>query len=329
LEFKDGRTFERYSMPQRLEGKSVGRVWSFRDITERKRAEETLRETNARLDAALRQLQDYSANLERMVHDRTGELQREKERALEASRLKGEFLSVMSHELRTPLNSILGLTQVVLMKVGPDLPEQHRENLRAILSGGKRLLELVNQILDLSKIEAGRMDVALSAATTDALVAEAAEAVRPLALNKGLDLQVRNEARGARVHSDRAKIVQILVNLLGNAVKFTDRGFVELKARAESDGFAFSVKDTGIGLSPQEQKIIFERFRQVDASATRRYGGSGLGLTISLHLSQILGGRLSLESERGKGSTFTLWIPRILRRPLRANPADSPLGTSS
>ncbi|MCX7012287.1 MAG: ATP-binding protein [Candidatus Sumerlaeota bacterium] len=312
IKLTDGRIFERYSQPHHVGGKSVGRVYSFRDITERVRHEDTLRETNARLDTANRRLQEYSANLEQMVRERTAELELQKEKALESSRLKGEFLSLVSHELRTPLNSILGLTKIVLMRLGKDLPVQQKRNLRSIISSGERLLTLINQILDLSRIEARRMAVSLSTFSADALLSEAIEAIRPLARGKALDLRAHNKASGARVRGDHTKILQILINLLGNAVKFTEAGAIDLTARAENGGFAFSVADTGIGLTPEEQAIIFDSFRQVDASATRRYSGSGLGLTISRHLAELLGGTIAVESEKGKGATFTLWIPNAL-----------------
>jgi PAS domain S-box-containing protein len=279
---------------------------------ERERSEETLRRANESLDEANRQLRQYSANLEAMVKERTAELDQQKERALEASRAKSEFLSSMSHELRTPLNSILGLTQVVLMKVGGELPGQQRENLHNIISSGRRLLDLINEILDLSKIEAGKHDLALSVFPVGLLINDAARSMRHLIERKGLELRVVDSSPGASVRSDHGKLLQILVNLLGNALKFTDEGFIELSARQEMGGFILAVRDSGIGLTPEEQEIIFERFRQADASSTRRYGGTGLGLTISRHLSQLLGGRLGVVSQEGKGSTFTLWIPRSI-----------------
>lgn len=282
----------------------------FANALARRQAEEARREINARLDEANRQLQGYSANLEAMVRKRTTELEQERQKALEASRLKSEFLSMMTHELRTPLNSILGLAQVVLRKSSDSLPERQQENLRSILVSGKRLLGLINQLLDLSKIEAGRMEVEPEILPVRQLLAEAANSIRPLAQAKGLALRVRNRQPGEQIRTDRNKVIQILVNLLGNAVKFTDRGSIDLVAEQKMGGYSFSVIDTGIGIGGEDRDIIFAQFRQADASATRRHGGAGLGLAISRHLASLLGGTLTVESELGKGSAFSLWLPK-------------------
>ncbi|GEM_PF-2612093 len=296
---------------------------------ERKRADEALRASMSNLDSANRLLQQYSANLKTMVEERTRELEMEREKALQASHAKSDFLSTMSHELRTPLNSILGLAQVIMMKMGPILPLQQKENLAAIITSGRRLLELINQLLDLSKIEAGRVDVKAAHFTIDLPLVEAFEAVRPLAERKGLEYRLRNQARGVHVRSDNDKLVQILINLLGNAVKFTEEGEIELTVRENGDGILFSVSDTGIGISPEEQAVIFQPFHQVDSSSTRRHGGSGLGLSISGRLAELLGGKLNVNSAKGQGSVFELWIPKNLNAPevpaLKASPKPSSL----
>lgn len=308
-----------------LESRSTGVAWQqeqvaqlrvisemFAGAIQRKQADETLHQTMSDLDSANRLLQQYSANLKTMVEERTAELEREREKALQASRAKSEFLSTMSHELRTPLNSILGLAQVVLMKVGPDLPDQQKENLKAIVTSGRRLLDLINQLLDLSRIEAGRIDVRVTHFPVDLPVLEAFESVRPLAERKGLAYRIHNEAKGLHMRSDNDKLVQILINLLGNAVKFTDSGEIELIVKEEGPGISFTVRDTGIGIDPSHEKAVFEPFQQADSSSTRRHGGSGLGLSISRRLSLLLGGELTFESQPGAGSTFKLWVPRNL-----------------
>jgi len=200
----------------------------------------------------------------------------------------------------------------VLMKVGASLPDQQKENLKAIVTSGKRLLDLINQLLDLSRIEEGRSNVRVTHFPVDLPVVEAFESVRPLAERKGLRYTLHNEVTGVHMRGDNDKLVQILINLLGNAVKFTEIGEISLSVCEESGGIVFSVTDSGMGISVDQQELIFEPFQQADSSSTRRHGGSGLGLSISRRLAQLMGGSLTLQSMPGKGSTFSLWVPRTI-----------------
>lgn len=329
--FKSRSAVSFVAMPLQSEGATIGMlgfesrnsdvVWTEAQVAQlrvvsemfasaivRKGTDEALRETMAELDAANRMLQQHSATLKTRVEERTIELAREREKALEASRAKSEFLSTMSHELRTPLNSILGLAQVIMMKIGSTIPEQQKENLAAIVTSGRRLLDLINQLLDLSRIEEGRTDIRITEFAIDDPVKEAFESVRPLAERKGLEYEMINYASGLPMQSDRDKLIQILINLLGNAVKFTDQGKIELSVQPDEGQFTFIVHDTGIGIPQDQRDLVFEQFRQGDSSSTRRHGGSGLGLAISKKLSQMLGGDLTLEDAE-IGSTFCLRLP--------------------
>ena len=277
LECKDGRTFERYSQPQTLEGKSVGRVWNFRDITERTRGE-------AELIAA-------------------------KEKAEESDRLKSAFLANMSHEIRTPLNSIIGFSELMS---DPDFDrEQEHQFAQIIHSSGNNLLSIISDIMDISKIEAGQMEVKKRSFSVNQLMADIQKEYSFRAIEKGIELILDplNPLEMVSIESDQTKIRQILVNLVGNSIKFTEEGYIELGLRITQEALVFHVKDTGIGISTQFQTQIFERFRQIESPYTRKYGGTGLGLAISKSLAELMGGTLWLESEKGKGSTFYFTLP--------------------
>jgi len=230
-------------------------------------------------------------------------------RAEEASRLKTEFLASMSHELRTPLNGIIGYAEF-LHDGAPAGPE--REFASVIMRSGQHLLELVNSILDLSKVEAGRLELVPSEVPVRALIEEAAAAHRPGALARGLAMVVEvDPAVPQTVRCDRMRVLQVLNNLLHNAVKFTDRGQVMLRVAPVADGLAFDVIDTGCGIAPEFQAVLFEKFRQADDFVTRRHGGTGLGLALSRELAGLMGGSLSVRSAVGEGSTFTFMMPNV------------------
>lgn len=255
-------------------------------------------------------LQSQSGELERQAHElkrNADELERKRQQVEEADRLKSEFLSNMSHELRTPLNSIMALSQLMLSR-SDGYPEEEAESLRIIERNGRHLLTLINEILDLSKIEAGRMDLRIATVSPASVVREVVEASRPLAEEKGLDL--RTEVGDvAPVQTDPHRLRQVLLNLLSNAVKFTDAGHVTVKVTAGANRVSFFVRDTGIGIAREDLPWVFDEFRQVDGSTTRKYGGTGLGLAISRKLARLLGGELTVESEPKRGSTFRLDLP--------------------
>ncbi len=226
-----------------------------------------------------------------------------------ANNAKSAFLANMSHELRTPLNAIIGFTRIVRRKGEDLLPEKQIENLDKVLISAENLLGLINSVLDIAKIEAGRMDVLAANFRISALIDLCANTAQPL-LQPGVSLEKNLDDRLEIIHSDQDKIRQIVLNLLSNAAKFTQQGKITLTTRrAGEHSFCVSVADTGIGISPEALPRIFKEFEQADTTTTRRYGGTGLGLTISRNLARLLGGDLTAESVSGEGSTFTLTIP--------------------
>ena len=278
----------------------------------------------------------FSKELETKVAERTLELKNkslelsEANRALkEMDQLKTEFLANVSHELRTPLNSILGFTLNLLDGVDGSINEEQRNSLQKVEKASNRLLQLINDVLDLSKLRAGRMELHTEKISLRGIIEEALQTIEPLARSKEISLEVE-EAEVPPLLVDRDKIIQVLLNLLGNAVKFTDShgritlslGKVSLpeKPGVMKDYVAVRVRDTGIGIKEEDLQNIFQEFVQIDSSATRRHGGTGLGLPISRHLVEMHGGRIWVESEYGKGSSFTfiLPIPEIEAKPVAA-----------
>jgi two-component system, chemotaxis family, sensor kinase CheA len=236
------------------------------------------------------------------------ELEKQRQRAFDLTDAKSKFLANMSHELRTPMNSILGLTELMLEKV--DLEPRNKERLEVVLNSGKRLMTLINDILDLSKIEAGKVDVQYEDVILEEIISEVSTAISMLANEKNISYEVERKIDPHTVIStDRGKVVQVLINLLGNAVKYTDEGRVVLKISVANETLKFEVVDTGIGISQEEIDVIFEEFRQSNSSKSQRRGGTGLGLTISNKLAEIMGGNLDVKSEINQGSTFIFSVP--------------------
>jgi len=266
------------------------------DITARVAAEEALREI---LD-----------NLEIKVAERTRDLATANERLQELDRLKSEFIATMSHELRTPLNSIIGFTGILRQGLAGPLNDEQKKQLGMVHSSGRHLLGLINDLLDLSRIESGRMELFVEDFAVDDLLKEIVQSLTPQAEQKRLRLDSSTDHPNLHLNSDRKKSFQILLNLANNAVKFTDAGRVNLDVHTGPDGVRFTVSDTGIGIKPENFPHLFEAFRQVDGSARRIYEGTGLGLYLSKRLARMLGGNITVESEPGIGSRFTLTLPQ-------------------
>ena len=234
----------------------------------------------------------------------------EKGRELEiANKHKSQFLANMSHELRTPLNAILGYTELIIDNIYGDVPEKIREVLERLEKNGRHLLGLINDVLDLSKIEAGQLTLSLNDYSMGEVVQTAITAVEALAVEKKLELKTRVPQDLSIVRGDEQRIAQVLLNLLGNAIKFTEEGEVRVEVTDSDETFLVSVADTGPGISEADQKIIFEEFQQADGSSTREKGGSGLGLSIVKKIVKMHGGRIWVESDVGKGSTFRFTLP--------------------
>ncbi|MFI9827111.1 HAMP domain-containing protein [Streptomyces sp. NPDC051913] len=310
---------------------------------------EQLRERSAELENRQKALQSSNAELEEKaellaqqnrdievknteIEEARQVLEERAEQLAVSMRYKSEFLANMSHELRTPLNSLLILAKLLADNADANLTPKQVEFAETIHGAGSDLLQLINDILDLSKVEAGKMDVSPTRIALVQLVDYVEATFRPLTAEKGLDLSVRvSPELPATLHTDEQRLLQVLRNLLSNAVKFTDSGAVELVIRPanadvpvqireqlletgslrdpDADLIAFSVTDTGIGIAASKMRVIFEAFKQADGTTSRKYGGTGLGLSISREIAQLLGGEIHAQSEPGRGSTFTLYLP--------------------
>ena len=235
----------------------------------------------------------------------------EKSRQLEvASQHKSQFLANMSHELRTPLNAILGFTEMLADGLYGPVPPEYKEPLADIQTNGRHLLRLINDVLDLSKIEAGRMELAMEEYSAQEVVSMVRASLRSLAEEKGLDFKVEVDPGLPEVlRGDAKRIMQCLLNLAGNALKFTKRGGVTIRAARDGDCVRYSVSDTGIGIPTDQLAEVFAEFRQVDATVTREFGGTGLGLSITKKFVEMHGGRIWVESRLNEGSAFHFTIP--------------------
>jgi len=231
------------------------------------------------------------------------------EKAESADKLKSAFLATMSHELRTPLNSIIGFTGILLQKLVGSLNPEQEKQLTMVQNSAHHLLELINDVLDISKIEAGQITVFYEEFDLGAAIRKSMEKVAPLAEKKGLALTSRVTPENIHINTDRRRVEQILINLLNNAVKFTDKGEVRLECELQKDQVQIKVKDTGIGIKPEDLNTLFRPFQQIDTGLTRQYEGTGLGLSICRRLAELLGGQIDVESEWGHGSTFIVTLP--------------------
>jgi signal transduction histidine kinase len=309
------------SRPVRLAAHVAGQV-AAGDLTAK--FEITRRDETGQLLTAIRtmthDLRELYENMEGKIRLRTEELEKSnvalkgaQELAEEANKTKSAFVANVSHELRTPLNAIIGYSEMLQEVADEDGNQAYLPDLDKIHSAGKHLLELINAVLDISKIESGKMELYLESAAVQPFLGEVASLVRPLIEKNSNTLVISAVGDLGAMHADVTKLRQSLLNLLSNASKFTEKGDVCLTAtRTPAEGgdwLRFDVTDTGIGLTPEQKGRLFQSFTQADASTTRRFGGTGLGLAISRHFCRMMGGDITVESEYGKGSTFTIRIP--------------------
>jgi signal transduction histidine kinase len=256
------------------------------------------------------------------------EIQDKSRQLAEASQHKSQFLANMSHELRTPLNAIIGVSE--MLREDAEALQQDTEPLDRVLGAARHLLVLINDILDLSKIEAGRMELQIETFPLAPLIADVVKTIEPLAAKNANQVAAKCDGEIGTMHSDQMRLRQALLNLMSNANKFTDRGTITVDARQGQengrDWVAIAVADTGIGMTPEQMGKLFQEFSQADASTTRKYGGTGLGLAISKRFCQMMGGDITVESAPGRGSTFTIRLPRIVDAPkegVATNPANT------
>ena len=242
------------------------------------------------------------------------EIQEKSRQLAEASKHKSQFLANMSHELRTPMNAILGYTELIMDNIYGEPTEKMRGVLTRVQSNGKHLLGLINDVLDLSKIEAGQLTLSLADYSVKDIVHSVFSSVKSLAKNKKLDLKVELPQKLPAAHGDERRLTQVLLNLVGNSIKFTDKGEVAIKAEAANGSFTISVRDTGPGIAIEDQHKIFEEFQQANSSTTKEKGGTGLGLAISKRIVEMHGGRLWVNSSLGQGSTFSFNVPLKVER---------------
>jgi signal transduction histidine kinase/CheY-like chemotaxis protein len=275
-------------------------------------SQERLRNQQAELEQINTQLEEQTRSLEQQKET----LVRAKSDVERATVYKSEFLANMSHELRTPLNSTLILAKLLVDNREGNLSDEQIKFARTIYTAGNELLTLISDILDLSKIEAGKLEVRPEAVSLGRLLDDLTNTFAPMAKERGLELAARVEPDApTTIHTDPMRLHQVLKNLVANALKFTERGGVSVTAgRCDHGGVRLTVKDTGVGIAPENHALVFEAFRQADGNTTRRYGGTGLGLSISRDLTHLLGGTIELESAPGRGSTFTVFLPERIDR---------------
>lgn len=289
----------------------------------------TIQQRSSDLESARLSLEEANHTLEKKVQERTAELGSALMTAREASHAKSSFLAKMSHELRTPLNAIIGYSELLSEDTNDDAV---KEDLNKILSAARHLLGLINDVLDLSKIEAGKMDLYIEPLDLWTVVQEIAGLVTPLCEKRNNTLVVECSDSIGVVHADATKLRQILLNLLSNASKFTESGRVIMKATrgplAGEDWIQIDISDTGIGMTDEQMGRLFQAFTQADSSTASKYGGTGLGLAICRQFARIMGGEVSVTSEVGKGSTFTLRMPARVRRP-KTTSSGAPVSASS
>jgi signal transduction histidine kinase len=276
---------------------------SFRAMVGRIQAEEAGRKR------AIAELEAYRDHLEEIVAARTRELATAKEAAESADRLKSAFLATMSHELRTPLNSIIGFSGILLQELAGPLNREQKKQLGMVADSAEHLLALINDVLDISKIEAGQLVLASEPVEIAAVIDKAVRAMQPLAEKKGLSLEQDVAPGAGTTAGDSRRIEQVLLNLMSNAIKFTDTGSVRVACERRDNRIVIRVTDTGIGIRKEDLGRLFQPFSQLDSGLTRQYEGTGLGLSICKKLTDLMGGTIEVESMPGRGSAFTIILP--------------------
>jgi signal transduction histidine kinase len=302
-------------------GEHLGSLVAVTDITERKLAEQALQRARDELERRVEERTLELAMANHRLQDEVETRRGAEEAAVQANRSKSAFLANMSHELRTPLNAIIGYNEMIIDEIR-DTGEgvEHVDDLHRVLGASHHLLSLINDVLDLSKIEAAKMEINVVSFELGEMLRELHSTMIPLALKNGNAARVESPDLGTRISTDRTKLKQILLNLLGNACKFTFEGEIVLRAavvtRGDLECLDLEVSDNGVGIPRAQQDKIFQAFAQTEEGKDEKYGGTGLGLTISKRLVEMLGGEITVESEVGEGTCFIVSIPLRRRRAL-------------